>query len=45
MCGFIACGETAEEAADVIEAHMAEDHSEMVGKVKREDLLAMAEEA
>ncbi len=45
MCGFIAFGETADEAADVLEAHLAEDHSDMVGKVKREDLVAMAEEA
>lgn len=45
MCGFTALGETADAAADVLEAHIAEDHSEMVGKVRREDLVAMAEEA
>ena len=45
LCGFIGSGETAEEAADVIETHMGEDHPELVGKVAREDLLAMAQEA
>ena len=28
-----------------IEAHMRSDHPELVGKVTREDLIAMAEEA
>jgi predicted small metal-binding protein len=45
LCGYIGRGESADEAADVIEAHMREDHPEMVGKVARGDLLAMAEEA
>ena len=45
QCGFLGRGETAEEAAVVIEAHMREDHPELVGKVAREDLVAMAEEA
>jgi hypothetical protein len=29
----------------VIEVHMRTDHPELVGKVTREDLIAMAEEA
>ena len=45
QCGFLGRGETVEEAATVIEAHMREDHPELVGKVTREDLIAMAEEA
>jgi hypothetical protein len=45
LCGFIGRGETADAAAVVIEAHMREDHPELAGKVSREDLLAMAEEA
>ena len=45
LCGFIGRGESADKAADAIEAHMREDHPEMVGKVARGDLLAMAEEA
>jgi hypothetical protein len=38
-------GETVEEAASVIEDHMRTDHPELVGKVTREDVIAMAEEA
>jgi predicted small metal-binding protein len=44
QCGFLGRGETVEEAATVIEAHMRSDHPELVGKVTREDLTAMAEE-
>ncbi len=44
QCGFLGRGETVEEAATVIEAHMRSDHPELVGKVTREDLIAMAEE-
>jgi predicted small metal-binding protein len=43
-CGFLGRGESVEEAATVIEAHMRSDHPELVGKVTREDLTAMAEE-
>ena len=45
QCGFLGRGETVEEAAAVIEAHMREDHPELIGKVTRADLVAMAEEA
>jgi predicted small metal-binding protein len=45
MCGFMARGETPGEAADAVEAHMRDDHPELAGKVRREDLVAMAEEA
>jgi predicted small metal-binding protein len=45
QCGFLGRGETVEEAATVIEAHMRSDHPELVGEVAREDLIAMAEEA
>ena len=45
QCGFLGRGETVEEAATVIEAHIREDHPELVGKVTRRDLIAMAEEA
>jgi hypothetical protein len=44
QCGFLGHGETVDEAATVIEAHMREDHPELVGKVTRQDLVAMAEE-
>ena len=45
QCGFLGHGETAEEAAVTIEEHMGADHPELVGKVTREDLIAMTEEA
>ena len=45
QCGFLGQGETAEDAAAVIEVHMRTDHPELVGKVTRKDLIAMAEEA
>ena len=45
QCGFLGRGETVEEAAAVIDEHMRSDHPELVGKVTREDPIAMAEEA
>jgi predicted small metal-binding protein len=44
-CGFLGRGNTVDEAASAIEAHMRDDHPELVGKVTRADLIAMAEEA
>jgi predicted small metal-binding protein len=44
QCGFLGRGETVEEAARTIEAHMRSDHPELVGKVTEDDLIAMAEE-
>jgi predicted small metal-binding protein len=45
QCGFMGRGDTVEQAATAIEDHMRSDHPELVGKVTREDLVAMAEEA
>jgi hypothetical protein len=45
QCGFLGRGETPEDAADTIQAHLLADHPELAGRVRREDLLAMAEEA
>ncbi len=45
QCGFLGRGETVREAAAVIEVHLRSDHPELVGKVTRDDLIAMAEEA
>ena len=45
QCGFLGRGQTVEEAATEIEAHMRIDHPELVGKVTRQDLIAMTEEA
>jgi predicted small metal-binding protein len=45
QCGFLGRGTTVDEAAAVIEEHMRSAHPELVGKVTRDDLNAMAEEA
>jgi hypothetical protein len=45
MCGFTGRGTTPELAADAIEAHLRAEHPEVAGRIRREDLLAMAEEA
>jgi hypothetical protein len=45
QCGFLASGETPDDAADAIEAHLRTDHPELAGRVRRDDLLAMTEEA
>lgn len=45
QCGFVGRGETAADAAQIIEQHMRSDHPDLVGEVTTDDLLAMAEEA
>jgi hypothetical protein len=45
QCGFLAQGETPDDAADAIEVHLRSDHPELAGQVRRDDLCAMAEEA
>ncbi len=45
QCGFLGRGDTVEQAASQIEVHMRDEHPELVGKVSRDDLIAMAEEA
>ena len=44
-CGQVVRGGNDDELVANAEAHMREAHPEMVGKVSRDDLLAMAEEA
>lgn len=44
-CGQVVRGDTDEELLANAEAHVNRDHPELVGKVSRDDLLAMAEEA
>jgi predicted small metal-binding protein len=44
-CGYVVRGETDEELLAAAEAHIDQAHPELVGKVSRADLLAMAEEA
>jgi predicted small metal-binding protein len=43
-CGKIVRGETDAELLANAEEHIRTDHPELVGKVRGEDLLAMAEE-
>jgi predicted small metal-binding protein len=44
-CGRVVRGDTDEELLANAEAHVNSDHPELVGKITRDDLLAMAEEA
>jgi hypothetical protein len=44
-CGQVVRGDTDEALVANAEAHMRQDHPDLVGKVSRDDLLAMAEEA
>lgn len=43
-CGYVVRGDTDDELLAAAEAHINRDHPELVGKVSRDDLLAMAEE-
>jgi predicted small metal-binding protein len=44
-CGQVVRGETDDELVRNVEAHVVEHHPELVGKLTREDILAMAETA
>ena len=43
-CGYVVRGESDERLLEHAERHIKETHPDLVGKVTREDLLAMAEE-
>jgi len=43
-CGYVVRGEDDEELVSRAEEHIGRDHPELVGKITRDDLLAMAEE-
>lgn len=43
-CGVNVEGETDDKLVTNVEAHMAEDHPDMVGKYSREQILEMAHE-
>jgi predicted small metal-binding protein len=43
-CGYVVRGEDDEDLVQRAEEHIGRDHPELVGKITREDLLAMAEE-
>ena len=44
-CGQVVRGETDDELVEAATAHVNRDHPELVGKLSREDILGMAEEA
>jgi hypothetical protein len=44
-CGRVVTGETDDELIAAVETHVQSDHPELVGKLSRDDILAMAEEA
>ena len=44
-CWQVVRGETDDELIANAEAHIDRDHPDLVGKISRDDLLAMAEEA
>jgi hypothetical protein len=44
VCGKVVEGENDDELWEKAQAHLAEDHPDLVGKVSREDILAQAEE-
>ena len=41
-CGQVVRGETEEDVLRAAEEHIKRDHPELVGKITREDLLAMS---
>ncbi len=43
-CGYVARGETDNELLTAAERHIESDHPDLVGRLGRDDLLAMAEE-
>jgi predicted small metal-binding protein len=44
-CGEVVNAESDEELVSKVEEHVAEAHPELVGKLTRDDILGMAEEA
>lgn len=43
-CGYVARGESDDELLVAAQRHIESDHPDLVGKVSRDELLAMAEE-
>lgn len=44
-CGEVVTAETDDELVAKVQRHVGEAHPELVGKMSREDVLAMAEES
>ena len=43
-CGHVVRGADDDEIVAAVEEHVAEDHPDLVGKLSRDDILAMSEE-
>ena len=43
-CGRVVKADTEDEIVAKVEQHVAEDHPELVGKLSRDDIVAMSEE-
>ena len=43
-CGRVVKADTEDEIVAEVEQHVSEDHPELVGKLSREDIVAMSEE-
>lgn len=44
-CGYVARGDSDDELVAGAQRHIESDHPDLVGKLSRDDLLQMAEEA
>jgi predicted small metal-binding protein len=44
-CGYVARGETDAKLLEEAEKHIRSEHPDLVGRITRDDLLAMAEES
>jgi predicted small metal-binding protein len=44
-CGRVIHAETQDEIVAKVEEHVAQDHPQLIGKLSREDIVAMTEEA
>lgn len=44
-CGAVVRGDTDDDLIAAVEKHVDEHHPDLVGKLSREDIMAMAEEA
>jgi predicted small metal-binding protein len=44
-CGEVVRADTDDELVQQVESHVQQAHPELVGKMSRDDILAMAEEA
>ena len=43
-CGRVVRADTEDEIVAKVEQHVSEDHPELIGKLSREDIVAMSEE-